>query len=101
MLSEESLRKLQALSNLVSERCGVILEDETTIEIANVSRNKDAFVFDKFSWFSLLNSGAKVVAIWHTHPYDCKPSEADLEAARRFPYKFLIVTKDDYLWLET
>lgn len=99
---KELINKLQSYAkNCQKERCGVILKDDSIIEITNVSKTNDSFVFSKRQWLTLLNSGTEVKAIWHTHPGgSVEPSEADLKFMRSSKYDSLIVTVDDWRYIK-
>lgn len=102
MLPTSIINKLQQIASLhkYKEACGVVLSDFTIVCIPNVSKNPNAFIFSKKDWLTLLNNAEEIICVWHTHPYFVTPSALDISTAKRFCYPFLIVTGDDFTWVE-
>lgn len=81
------------------EFCGVIVDD-AIVEIRNVSKDYNSFVFSKTEWLKILNSGVTIQAMWHTHPLgDLEPSTKDIEIAKKINCPSLIVTARGYRWI--
>ena len=107
MVTAEILLELQniARSNPRREVCGLVLSDDTVLQITNVSKTPDHhFVFDKREYFKALNqlaaSGLSIKCIWHSHPKDDpEPSRADLDFVRLSKRNSLIVSATKYRWL--
>lgn len=103
------LYKMAATSPL-KEICGILVasDDDTGIEIIpviNVANSGDQFVMQKSGYIRALRrlqaEGKEVMAIYHSHPNgDPTPSPADIAAALRTGHNYLIVTTNQYKWVE-
>lgn len=104
----EALSQLYRMAQQSPSReiCGILTSTLEIIPIINVARNDQHFVMQKSGFFRALNkikqNGQTVLGIYHSHPNnDATPSVADMEAAKRTGYNYLIVTPSGtYKWVE-
>jgi proteasome lid subunit RPN8/RPN11 len=87
------------------EICGLISDDLKIHFIKNVAASKDDFVFDRVSYFQLMNrlrtEGQTVKCIFHSHLTGTPDaSKEDLNCYRRLGFDMLIVTASDYRYYE-
>lgn len=100
MVSEETIRQLQLYAkNFKKERCGVVLSNDTIVEITNVSSDSNSFVFSKREWYRILEAGLTIKYVWHTHPSTTDPSDADLNFIKKSGLPALIVTEYNWRWI--
>jgi proteasome lid subunit RPN8/RPN11 len=92
--------------NPKKEMCGLISSDFKIHPVPNVSSKPEScFVFSKREYFTMLNKlasdGLTIAAVYHTHPRgDATPSAADLNYIRLSKRNALIVSKNNYRWIE-
>lgn len=107
MLSKDILTHLYTLASNSPTReiCGVLTEDLQLMPVANVAKDNQQFIMDKREFFKILNKlreeNRRVLAIYHSHPNnDPTPSQADIDSSRRTGYNYLIVTTNQYKWVD-
>ncbi len=77
------------------ERCGVILTDDTIVELENMHPSP----FEGFAMDSTLLEASDVVATWHTHPTTSPNlSVADFKAFRTHPRLMHYVVAETEIW---
>lgn len=99
-----------AANSPTREVCGLLVasDDDTGIEIIpiiNVAKSGDQFVMHKGGYLRALRKlqqeDREIMAVYHSHPNgDPTPSQADIDAARRTGHNYLIVTNNQYKWVE-
>jgi len=99
--SKDTIEKIQWLASLkTKEICGVVLKDNSIVEIKNVSTTNHTFIFDKTEWFKLLNTKPEIRCIYHSHVNgDPEPSKDDLACQKRLNYDFLIVAGSKWRYI--
>jgi len=90
-----------AKANVGIEICGFILEDETLVNVTNVSLSpSDSFEMEKSQMLSIIKGKKGILATYHSHPSGRKwPSRTDTEHMaflykQGCPWRYIIVTTD-------
>lgn len=108
LVPEEVLFRLRkmALTHPDQECCGLLTDDFQLLPVRNSAPDpRNTFVFDAAEYWSILKDlerqGRKVKAIYHTHPHgSAQPSKADLAYVESSKRSSLIVSINDWKWLE-